>query len=59
MNISKVSLFICWVNTLELELSGHVHDMGKYSYLVPIALFPGVEEGEEKERLVHTVCTCV
>ena len=23
-----------------------------------VALFPGVEEGEEKERLVHTVCTC-
>ena len=23
-----------------------------------VALFPGVEEGEEKERLVHTVCAC-
>ena len=23
-----------------------------------IVLFPGVEDGEEKEHLVHTVCTC-
>ena len=23
-----------------------------------VVLFPGVEDGEEKERLVHTVCAC-
>ena len=28
----NVSLFIYWVNTLELELSGHVHNMGKYNF---------------------------
>ena len=27
-------------------------------HVISLASFPGVEEGEEKERLVHTVCTC-
>ena len=25
---------------------------------VELASFPGAEEGEEKEHLVHTVCAC-
>ena len=37
---------------LEKQRKTKVEEVSLY-----LALFPGVEEGE-KERLVHTVCTC-
>ena len=40
----------------------HLHSYPVGRFLVKqyifVASFPGLEEGEEKERLVYTVCTC-
>ena len=43
------------------EWCSDIHKMSQFlaSFAaIGIASFPGTEEGEEKERLVHTVCVC-